>query len=121
MTTHAKASGVDAIYYSVRDVAKAIAFYKGLLNIESETVLGEHGAEWVLADGTAFGIGAYSSGEHKPSGCVLFRVDDVEAIASRVAELGGRLIDGVRDFPACRAQWCEDVDGNSFVLHQRTA
>lgn len=120
MTSTNKVSGVDAMFFSVRDVPKAFAFYKGLLDIRETSFEGEHGAEWVLPDGTAFGVGAYSSGEYKPSGCILFHVDDVAAIAPRVTELGGRLIDGVRDFPACKAQWCEDPDGNSFVLHQRT-
>jgi predicted enzyme related to lactoylglutathione lyase len=114
-----KAIGVDAIFFSVTDLPKSLAFYRELLDIRDTSFEGEHGAEWILPDGTAFGIGRYSSGEYKPSGCVLFTVDDVEAIAPRVAELGGKLIDGIRTFAHCKAQWCEDFDGNSFVLHQR--
>jgi predicted enzyme related to lactoylglutathione lyase len=116
-----RASGIDAVFFSVRDVPRAIAFYRELLDIKETSWEMDHGAEWILGDGTAFGVGTYSSGEYVPSGCVLFAVPDVEALAPRVAELGGKLIDGVRDFPKCRAQWCEDPDGNSFVLHQRTA
>lgn len=116
-----KATGIDAIFFAVNDVPRAIAFYKELLDIKEtsfETV--EHGAEWVLADGSAFGVGKYP-GKWAPSGCVLFAVPDVEAAAARVPQIGGKLLEGVRDFPACRSQWCEDPDGNSFVLHQRTS
>ncbi|HVA37334.1 MAG TPA: VOC family protein [Candidatus Dormibacteraeota bacterium] len=113
------ATGIDAVFYSVKDVKRALAFYRGVLEIRAVTWESEHGAEFILPDGTAFGIGAYQSGEWKPSGCVLFAVDDVEAAAACVAELGGKLDGEVRTFPTCRAQWCEDPDGNSFVLHRR--
>jgi predicted enzyme related to lactoylglutathione lyase len=115
-----KATGVDAIFFSVTDVPRAFAFYRELLDIKDTSFeTEEHGAEWILADGTAFGVGKYSSGEHTPSGCVLFAVPDVEAAAKRIPELGGKLVNEVREFPKCKAQWCEDPDGNSFVLHQR--
>jgi predicted enzyme related to lactoylglutathione lyase len=119
-TTQAKATGVDAVFFSVKDVPRALAFYKELLDVRETSFEGDHGAEWILGDGSAFGVGVYSSGEWAPSGCVLFAVPDVEAAAARIPELGGKLVEGVRTFPACRAQWCEDPDGNSFVLHQRT-
>jgi predicted enzyme related to lactoylglutathione lyase len=115
-----KATGIDAIFFSVRDVPRAIAFYREILAVKETSWEMEYGAEWILGDGTAFGVGKYSSGEYEPSGCVLFAVPDVEKAAPRVAELGGTLIEGVRDFPNCRAQWCKDPDGNAFVLHQRT-
>ncbi|MDE2571365.1 MAG: VOC family protein [bacterium] len=120
-TAAVRARGVDAIFYSVKDVQRALAFYRELLEVREVTWESDHGAEFILPDGTAFGIGAYSSGEWKPSGCVLFAVADIEAAAARVVGLGGRLDGEVRSFPACRAQWCEDPDGNVFVLHLRTA
>ncbi|MDQ2663799.1 MAG: VOC family protein [Candidatus Eremiobacteraeota bacterium] len=118
--TGARATGVDAIYYSVKDVARAIAFYRELLDVREVTWENEHGAEFILSDGTAFGVGAYSSGDWAPSGCVLFSVPDLDAAAPRIELLGGKLVDHIRDFASCRSQWCEDPDGNSFVLHQRT-
>jgi predicted enzyme related to lactoylglutathione lyase len=120
--SNTKAVGVDAIFFSVTDVPRAFAFYRALLDIrETSFETAEHGAEWILPDGTAFGVGKYASGEYKPSGCVLFKVENVESVAPRVPELGGKLIEGIRTFPNCKAQWCEDPDGNSFVLHQRTS
>ena len=115
-----KATGVDAIFFSVQDVPRARAFYREILDVRDVTFDSDHGAEYILADGTAFGFGKYSDGDWRPSGCVLFAVPDIDAAAKRIPEIGGKLIDGVREFPACKAQWCEDPDGNSFVLHHRT-
>ena len=117
-----KATGIDAIFYSVKDVKRAIAFYRELLDVRDTTFEDEqHGAEFILGDGTAFGVGAYSDNKWVPSGCVLFAVPDVAAAAQRVTELGGKLDGELRTFPSCVAQWCEDPDGNSFVLHHRTS
>lgn len=115
-----RAVGIDAVYYSVKDVKRAITFYRELLEVAEVTFESEHGAEFVLPDGSAFGVGAYSDGEWRPSGCVLFAVADVEAIVQRVPELGGKLEGELKTFPSCKAQWCRDPDGNSFVLHQRS-
>jgi len=114
-----KATGVDAIFFSVNDVPRAIAFYRELLDVTDTTFENEHGAEWVLSDGSAFGVGKLTTMEQKPSGCVLFAVPNVDDIAKQVPDLGGKLIDEIRTFPHCKAQWCEDPDGNTFVLHQR--
>lgn len=113
-----KIRGLAAVYYSVKDVARSIAFWKELIDVADTTFENEHGVEWILRDGTAFGVGKYSSGEWKPSGCILFDVENAEATSELVARFGGKLIDGVREFPGCRAQWCEDPDGNAFVIHQ---
>lgn len=114
-----KARGIDAVYFSVNDVKRAAAFYRAILDVSEVTMESDHAAEFVLPDGSAFGFGKYSDGQWRPSGCVLFSTGDVDAAAALVEPSGGKLVDGVRDFPSCRAQWCEDPDGNSLVLHQR--
>jgi predicted enzyme related to lactoylglutathione lyase len=114
-----KAGGTDAIYYSVTDVPRAAAFYKGLLDVAATSWESEHGAEWILSDGSAFGVGKIPGAPHVPSGTVLFAVPNVEELTARVIELGGKLNGELRDLEPCRQQWCLDPDGNSFVLHQR--
>jgi predicted enzyme related to lactoylglutathione lyase len=114
-----KATGIDAIYFSVDDVARSIAFYKALLDVKDTTWENEHGAEWILDDGSAFGIGKIPGAAHVPSGTVLFAVPDVLVLTPRVTELGGKLNGDLRDLPPCVQQWCLDPDGNAFVLHQK--
>lgn len=113
-----KARGLAAVFYSVNDVPRSIAFWKEILDIAETTFENEHGVEWILRDGNAFGVGKYSSGEWKPSGCILFDVANADETATLVERHGGKLVDGVREFPNCRAQWCEDPDGNAFVVHE---
>jgi predicted enzyme related to lactoylglutathione lyase len=113
-----KATGVDAVYFSVQDVSRASAFYKALLAVSETTWENEHGAEWVLADGTAFGVGRLPDG-HRPSGTVLFTVDDIEASCGTVTANGGSLVGELRELPSCAQQWCTDPDGNAIVLHRR--
>jgi len=116
-----KANALHAVYYSVRDQKRSIEFYRGLLDVAETSWENEHGAEFILKDGTAFGVGKYSEKEWVPSGCVMFGVEDIEKAAPLVPKLGGKLEGEIRTFPKCRAVWCEDPDGNSFVLHQYTA
>ena len=113
-----KVRGLAAVFYSVKDVPRSIAFWKEILDIAGTTFENEHGVEWILRDGNAFGVGKYSSGAWAPSGCILFDVEDADVTSQLVQSLGGKLTDGVREFPNCRAQWCEDPDGNVFVIHQ---
>lgn len=112
-----KATGVDAVYFSVRDVPAALAFYRALLDVRETTWENEHGAEFILADGNAFGVGRLP--EHRPSGTVLFAVDDVAAATAAVTGHGGTLSGEVIDLPNCTQQWCLDPDGNAIVLHKR--
>lgn len=114
-----KATGIDAIYYLVSDVPRAAAFYKALLDVAETSWESEHGAEWVLKDGSAFGVGKIPGAPQVPSGTVLFSVASLEALTPRVTELGGKLNGEVRELEPCRQQWCLDPDGNAFVLHQR--
>ena len=114
-----KATGIDAIYFSVTDVPRAAAFYKGLLDVNETIWENEHGAEWILRDGSAFGVGKIPGAPHVPSGTVLFAVTNVAELTPRVTELGGKLNGDLRDLEPCRQQWCLDPDGNAFVLHQK--
>jgi len=114
-----KSIGIDAVYYSVTDVPRAAAFYKELLDVKTTSWESEHGAEWILDDGSAFGVGKLPGAPHVPSGVVLFAVADVAALTPRVTELGGKLTGDLRDLEPCLQQWCLDPDGNAFVLHQK--
>lgn len=113
----AKVRGIAAIHYAVKDITRASAFWKPLLDIAETTFELDEATEWILRDGSAFVIGTFS-GEWAPSSGALLDVADADATAALVKSLGGRLDGAVRDFGLCRMQWCEDPDGNIFVLHQ---
>ena len=49
---------------------------------------------------------------------VTFGVDDAEAIAAKVLELGGKVIAGPLDAPWSRAVVIEDPQGATFIASQ---
>jgi len=84
-------SGIDAVYYMVKDVARARKFYEEGLGFQP-TFVAESGG------GT---------------------VEDVKAATERVREFGGKVNADTFDTPVCAMSWCEDTEGNTFCLHHR--
>jgi extradiol dioxygenase family protein len=107
--------------YSVRDVAKARAFYRDVLGLKEGDSFGDHWIEFDVG-GTAFGIG---NGEGlglvpgKSSGA-SFEVYDIVSMRQRLLDAGVEAGE-VHEFPACRAVFASDPEGNKFALHQRNA
>lgn len=117
-TQKSKISGVAAIHYAVKDLPRAAAFWSSLLDIAETSFEFDGATEWILRDGSAFVIGTFG-GEWAQSRGAQFEVADVEATAELVNKLGGRSVGDPRDFGGCIMQWCEDPEGNSFILHHR--
>jgi predicted enzyme related to lactoylglutathione lyase len=114
----AKVSGVAALYYAVKDMPRATAFWRSLLDIAETSFEFDGATEWILRDGSAFVIGTFG-GEWAQSRGAQFEVADVTATSELVKQLGGRLVEDQGDFGGCVMQWCEDPEGNVFVLHHR--
>lgn len=115
--------GIDAVYYMVKDVARARKFYEGALGFEPSYVAegsGEwEGAEYEMPTGQTFGIGKSDQAPWTQSGGVMLSVHDVSESAKRVAEGGGQVIMGPMDTAVCIMAWCIDTEGNHFSLHHR--
>ncbi len=114
----AKVSGVAAIHYSVKDMERASAFWKPLLDIQETSFQFDGATEWILRDGTAFIIGTFA-GEWAQSRGAQLEVANVADTAQLVERLGGRIIGEARDFGNCEMQLCEDSEGNVFTLHHK--
>jgi predicted enzyme related to lactoylglutathione lyase len=114
----AKVRGLAAIYYAVKDVPRATAFWTSLLNIAETSFEFDGATEWILQDGSAFVIGTFG-GEWVQSRGAQFEVANVQATSELVKELGGQLVGDLSDFGGCDMQWCEDPEGNAFILHHR--
>jgi predicted enzyme related to lactoylglutathione lyase len=107
------------IAYSVRDVPKAIAFYRDVIGLKPGDTFTEHWAEFDV-DGIAFGIG---NGE--PLGIMpgtsfsaVFEVDDVAGERARLEKAGVPVSD-VSESPICYSVFVTDPEGNKFGIHQR--
>ena len=107
------------VAYSVRDVPRAIEFYRDVIGLKPSDVFGEHWAEFDVGT-TTFGIG---NGE--PLGIVpgssfsaTFEVDDV--VATRDGLVAKHItVTDLMDGPACISCFVTDPEGNRFGLHQR--
>ena len=93
-------NGIDAHYYLAKDYERALAFYRDALQLEPTTDFGG-GVEFVLPDGTAFGLASMPNGEWHAG--------------------GGTTVSDVMDYPTCVTVWCYDTEGNNFALHRLKA
>jgi predicted enzyme related to lactoylglutathione lyase len=120
-TTTQKVKGLDATYYTVKDLPSQTKFYTELLGCEPTLSLPDFVSEWTFPDGGAtFGLYKSDSGESWGSG-VMFAVDDV---ATAVAECKARGVkfgeDGkIEDTPVCHMAFGTDPEGLGFILHHR--
>ena len=115
-------AGIDAVYYMVKDLARARRFYEEGLGFVSPFVTesGEwSGAEYLLPTGQTFGLGRAAQAQWRPSGGAMIAVDDVAQATARVTEFGGNVIAETFESPVCTMSWCEDTEGNTFCLHRR--
>jgi predicted enzyme related to lactoylglutathione lyase len=107
------------VAYSVRDVPRAIEFYRDVVGLKPSETFGEHWAEFDVGT-TTFGIG---NGE--PLGIIpgssfsaTFEVDDVGAMRESLVAKSIKVTD-LMDSPACTSCFVTDPEGNRFGLHQR--
>jgi predicted enzyme related to lactoylglutathione lyase len=113
---------VAFIAYSVKDVPRAIAFYRDEIGLKpSDSMFGEQWAEFEIGN-TTFGVGNGETIGIVPGSqfSAAFEVDDVAKMRERLAGRGVEVSD-VMDSPVCFSCFVTDPDGNRFALHQRKA
>ncbi len=110
--------------YPVTDMARARAFYEGVLGLTPTMVVGEpDGMQWTeydIANGTlSIGSGA-PNWAPSSSGCsVGLEVDDFD---DAIGHLRGHAVTfHMEPFetPVCRMAFILDPDGNALCIHQR--
>jgi predicted enzyme related to lactoylglutathione lyase len=120
ITGKTKVKGMDASFYTVKDLNRATKFYNALLSMEPTLTQGDVVVEYTFPSGETFGLYKPSEGEWTQHGGVLFAVDD---LAAAVAEHKARGVkfdgDGhIENTPVCFMAFGEDSEGNNFILHQ---
>ncbi len=114
-------TGIDATYYTVRDLDRATRFYSELLGASPTTTFSDMTCEWVFADGETFGLykPPEDQGEFPVSGGVMFAVADVAAAVAASTARGVSFHGGIEDTPVCQMAFGMDTEGNGFILHRR--
>ena len=115
-------TGIDAIYYTVKDVATTTKFYTDLLGAEPAMTWPGKLAEWTFTDGNSFGLYGMEGegGSGGRNGSAMFAVADVAKAMADAKARGVKFHDDeITDTPACHMAFGEDPEGNQFILHHR--
>ena len=120
-------SSLSHLFFHVRDLAAARAFYVGLLELE---VLVEEGGYLRVGGGDGFHIGleqwpedqmppAAPAGPQGPDLEIVVRVDDVERTGKRLRLAGFPIVLGPMETPwGTLHAWTRDPDGRSVSVQQ---
>ncbi len=116
--------GIDATYYTVRDIEAQTKFYTELFGAPPENSWPGRLSEWTFGDGNAFGLYQTETADAQTvgsSGSVMFAVDDVARTVADAKARGVKFADdgGITDTPVCMMAFGEDPEGNQFIVHHR--
>jgi predicted enzyme related to lactoylglutathione lyase len=112
--------GIDVHTYLVKDPARAIAFYRDVMELKPSWEA-EQGAEFDLGDGATFGVWKMDDGSWAEGTGVMFSVPDARAAADYYRSRGADVMTEIVDNGHCLMAFVQDTEGNHFILHQRKA
>src|SRR5215472_561878 len=109
------------IAYSVKDVPRAVAFYRDVIGLKPSDMFTDYWAEFEVGDMT-FGVGDGESIGIKAGSqaSAAFEVDDIAKERERLLAAGVTVSD-LMDSPMCTSCFVTDPEGNRFALHKRRA
>lgn len=110
--------GLDVVFYTVKDMARARAFYEALFGMKS-SVESDYWVEYDLPDGTTFALAHDPQGGWKEGHGLMLGVADRAATAERAKQLGGSITERQFETAKCGAYECIDPEGNYLYFHQR--
>ncbi|HEY7995138.1 MAG TPA: VOC family protein [Candidatus Eremiobacteraceae bacterium] len=115
-----KITGIDAHTYMVKDLSRAIAFYRDVVQLPLAPAIGEYGAEFELPDGSTFELWnpAETNSPRERGNGVMFAVADAQEAVAELRSRGVSIGDPI-DSPTCLMAIGEDSEGNQLVIHQR--
>lgn len=119
-------SEISFVAYAVTDVARARAFYEGVLGLRvSHSYIDESNAfieYWIGKNNEhclVIGAGAPMFQPGKTGATAALEVDDIDAAAKHLETLGVKMLMPRYDGPMCSMLLIEDPDGNQIMIHRR--
>lgn len=114
---------IDFVQLPVAEMARARAFYEGLLGLEPQTVYGDGWTEYELPDGSALALGDVTAlglaFAPVTGGSVGLAVSDLETVFENLKAAGHTLADRLMETPVCHVGFVRDSEGNHLALHRR--
>ncbi|MDQ6825891.1 MAG: VOC family protein [Candidatus Eremiobacteraeota bacterium] len=116
-----KVSGIDAVYYTVKDIEQETRFYTDLLGAQPNMHWPGRLSEWTFSDGNSFGLYQTEGKDGFHSGSAMFAVDDVAKAVAEAKKNDVQFHDHgeVTETPACHMAFGEDPEHHQFILHKR--
>jgi predicted enzyme related to lactoylglutathione lyase len=110
--------------YPVTDIARAFAFYEGVLGLKVGATFGEGDQKWIEFDigPTTFAITNMGGADWQPFGngpSIALEVEDFNAAVQKLKDHAAPVKMGPCDTPVCRMVMISDPDGNTLTIHKR--
>ncbi len=108
--------------YAVTDMARARAFYEGVLGLKATVVHDSEQGQWVEYEFGPYALSLGSSPAFKPSpdGCsVALEVADFETAITQLRVNNVKFRIQPMDTPVCQMAMIFDPDGNCLCIHKR--
>ena len=115
--------GVDFFYYPVKDMQRAVVFFRDVLGLEPAEAYGDQWVEFnaggvtVALDGSQEMPVAVGDAGLRPA--AAFACDNLDTVLETVRESGARVIVEPVAPGSCRFAVVADPDGNPVILHRR--
>ena len=111
--------------YPVTDMARARAFYEGVLGLtptmDHDLGEGGHWVEYDIGTGT-LGLGRYPGWNPTKDGCTVgLEVENFEEAVGHLKSAGTPVTMGPMETPVCHMIMVSDPDGNPLCIHKRKA
>lgn len=108
--------------YAVTDMARARAFYEGVLGLKPTTVTDTPAGNWVEYEfgPYALSLGSAPGWQPSPDGCtVALEVEDFDAAIATLKEANAKFRMEPFPTPVCHMAMVFDPDGNTLCIHKR--
>ncbi len=112
------------VAYPVTDIARARAFYEGVLGLKPSETFKSENAHWIEYDIGSGTLGIGCSPQWLPSNdgvSVALEVEDFEAALATLRDHKVPILIGPMDLPSCQMAVVRDPDGNKLTIHRRNA
>lgn len=111
------------VSYAITDVAKARAFYEGVLGLKTGSVWESEASAFIEyeigPDTLAIGKGAPNFKPGKTGATVALEVEDFDGAMKELKAKKVKFIMDAYDGPVCTMVLIEDPDGNQIMIHRR--
>lgn len=116
--------GVDFVALPAADMQRAVAFYRDILGLKSNSQFGESFVEFDAGDMTLAVYDPASMGrsfQAATAAAVALRVPDVAAAVAELKAKGVTFLSEPFDSGVCHGAFFQDSEGNALSIHHRYA